>query len=136
MSASDSEVLAANDAFYAAFARKDLEAMDDIWSKHAEIACVHPGWDAIRGRDEVLASFRAILQSPGAPPIRPSRATATVIGDVAFVVCTESIDDTELVATNVFVRENGAYRLVLHQAGPIARASAERTKKTPPRVLN
>ena len=136
MSSRETEVLAANGAFYMAFARRDLAAMENVWSRHAEIACVHPGWDAIRGRNEVLESFRAILTSPNAPPIRATRATATIIGDVAFVICSESIDGAELIATNVFVREDGAYRLVLHQAGPIAKREPPKNQRKPPKVLN
>ncbi|MDC3954055.1 nuclear transport factor 2 family protein [Polyangium jinanense] len=134
MASDEAEVLAANAAFYAAFARRDLVAMDDLWARHAGVACVHPGWDVVRGRAEVMASFRAILSSPSAPAIVAKRPAATVLGDAAFVVCTESIDGNELVATNLFVREDGAFRLVLHQAGPIARREA--LKRTPPKVLN
>ncbi|MDI3282272.1 nuclear transport factor 2 family protein [Polyangium sp. 15x6] len=134
MASDEAEVLAANAAFYTAFARRDLTAMDDLWARRAGVACVHPGWDVVRGRAEVMASFRAILTSPAAPAIVATRPTATVLGDTAFVVCAESIDGNELVATNLFVREDGAFRLVLHQAGPIARREAP--KRTPPKVLN
>ncbi len=136
MALDEAEVLSANEAFYGAFARRDLSAMDDLWARHEGVACVHPGWDAVRGRAEVMATFRAILTSPTAPPIRAARATATVLGDAAFVVCAESIDGTELVATNMFVREDGFWRLVMHQAGPIARRTETPPKRTPPRVLN
>jgi hypothetical protein len=44
-----------------------------------------------------------------------------VIGDSAYVVCGESIEGAELVATNVFVREDGTWKLVHHQAGPVHR---------------
>jgi len=134
MASDEAEVLAVNAAFYGAFARRDLAAMDDLWARHAGVACVHPGWDAVRGRAEVLASFRAILTSPSAPAIFVTRPRATVLGDAAFVVCAESVDGNELVATNLFVREDGAWRLVMHQAGPIARREAP--KRTPPTVLN
>jgi hypothetical protein len=126
----ETDVLAANDAFYAVFARRDLDAMEDLWSRRAPVACIHPGWDALRGRDAVIASFRAILSNPSAPKIRCSGATAHLHGEMAFVVCSESGVGAELIATNVFVREDGAWRLVHHQAGPVARRNERETPPT------
>ena len=112
------EVLAQNQAFYDTFRRGDAVAMDELWARSSPVACIHPGWDALHGRDQVMESFRAIFRS-GAPPVRCQRPSATVLGDVAFVICAESIDGASLVATNVFVREDGAWKLVHHQAGPM-----------------
>ncbi len=124
MAAQELEVLDANSAFYAAFDRRDPDAMEGLWAEEAPVACIHPGWDVLRGRAEVLASWRAILG--GDPPrIRCTRASAHVVGDVAYVVCRERLPDAELVATNVFVRERGAWRICHHQAGPVARPADE-----------
>jgi ketosteroid isomerase-like protein len=133
-SPAEAEVLAANAEFYRAFSARDLAAMDSLWAQHAPVACVHPGWEALRGRSEVMASFRAILGSPTSPPISSGGATASVLGDTAYVLCTEAIEGDALVATNVFTREDGAWKLVHHHAGPVARRStpagpgARRTK--------
>ena len=54
----EAEVLSVNEAFYAAFSRRDFQAMEALWSSRPEIACVHPGWDALVGR-------RVIDVSPG-----------------------------------------------------------------------
>ena len=70
------------------------------------------------GRDEVLASWRRIIDGPSPPDIRCSNAVASVTGDTAFVICTEHLPDGDLVATNVFALEHGRWRLVHHQAGP------------------
>lgn len=119
MSPQELDVLEANSAFYAAFAARDLAAMEGLWAREAPVACVHPGWDALRGREEVMASWRAILA--GDPPrITCTAASAHVAGEVAFVVCHERIrGGPRLVATNVFVREGGGWRLCHHQAGPL-----------------
>ena len=50
------DVLAANEAFYDAFAAGDMEAMSAIWAKEADVTCLHPGWNPIFGRQEVLDS--------------------------------------------------------------------------------
>src|SRR5689334_19999380 len=114
------EVLDANSAFYRAFATRDLDAMDALWSRRTAVACVHPGWDALRGRDEVMDAWRAILTGAESPKVGCSHAFAQVHGDVALVVCREHVEGGQLVATNVFVREGDTWRLVHHQASPLA----------------
>ncbi len=118
------EVLEANEAFYRAFAARDVAAMEAAWARAAPVACVHPGWDALDGRDEVLASFRAILESGAAPRVRCTMAQAHLLGEVAFVTCHELVEGATLVATNLFVREEGAWRLCHHQASQLAPGQA------------
>jgi hypothetical protein len=114
------DVLEVNEAFYRAFAGRDAGAMDGLWAIGHPVACIHPGWDVLDGREAVLASWRRILGSDDAPEIACSLAEARVLGEVAIVTCHEAIGAGRLAATNVFVRERGAWRLVLHQASPIA----------------
>lgn len=132
----EAEVLSANEAFYAAFARRDVEAMESLWSSRIDLACVHPGWDALVGRREVLQSWRAILSSPEAPEVECMAAVAHVVGDVAYVVCNEVLPGAELCATNVFVREGGMWKLVHHHAGPVASRMEEPRPKAAPKILN
>ena len=135
MPSAEAEVLAANQAFYEAFARADVAAIDGLWARRAPVACVHPGWDALHGRDEVMASFRAILGN-GAPEVRCTRPSAYVLGESAYVVCGESVGGAELVATNLFVREDDAWVLVFHQAGPIHRRVERRAQAPKGGLLN
>lgn len=118
-------VLAANQAFYDAFARGDLSALEELLAERAPVACIHPGWDALLGRDEVIASWRAIITSSGAPAITCVGPSAHLLGDTAYVVCREALDGAILIATNIFVREDGAWKLCHHQAGPVSRPQAE-----------
>lgn len=116
---SDAEaVLFANEAFYRAFADRDFERMEDVWSRTAPISCLHPGWGPIHGRDQVMRSWAAILGSPDAPAIRALAPRASVLGDVALVTCFEALGQAYAVATNVFVREGSLWKMVHHQAGP------------------
>ena len=111
-------VLAANEAFYRAFAERDLEAMAGLWSKADPVFCIHPGWDALQGYDEIMASWRDILGNPGSPEVRITAARAAITGDVGLVICHEILPEGVLVATNLFVRTEGAWRLMHHHAGP------------------
>jgi ketosteroid isomerase-like protein len=125
MTADETAVLAANDAFYRAFAARDLKALDHLWARRASVACIHPGWQALRGRESVMTSWKDILENPGAPAIACVHPSASVFGDIAFVICNERIPGAELIATNVFTREDGEWRMVHHHAGGVAHPSSE-----------
>jgi hypothetical protein len=114
-------VLSANRGFYAAFRGRDPAVMDRLWANVSVVSCVHPGRNAIHGRDGVIASFRAILGSAQAPDIRVSDEVVLFLGEGAMVTCIEHIGDAELVATNVFHFEEGAWKIVHHHASPAAR---------------
>jgi ketosteroid isomerase-like protein len=110
------ELLFANEAFYQAFADGDAEAMDQLWAEDAAVACLHPGWEPLYERAHVIASWRAILQDP--PPVHCQAPRVYDYGDSAFVICWELVGDHYLIATNIFVQEDGGWRMVHHQAGP------------------
>ncbi len=118
----EDEVRAANDAFYAAFRARDFAAMSALWARRAPTLCVHPGWDVLRGRDDVLRSWQRILANPNAPAIEGSDVEVALLGEVAVVTCREGERGRAagLVATNVYVREDGAWRIAHHHAGPLA----------------
>ena len=117
-------LLRANQAFYDAFASADVEAMAELWSEQHPVACIHPGWQVLLGRDEVLASWRAILLNEG-PAVECREPRAFGQGDAGFVVCLERIGDGVLSATNCFVLEAGVWRMLHHHAGPVAQVEME-----------
>jgi ketosteroid isomerase-like protein len=119
-------VLAANLEFYRAFAARDLAAMDALWARRAPVACVHPGWTAIRDRDAIIDSWAGILSNPDAPRIACYDEQAFLYGDVALVLCEEELEGGALAASNFFVREDGVWRIAHHQAGQIARRQVQR----------
>ncbi len=113
-----SGVLRANETFYRAFAERDFETMDRLWARSVGVTCIHPGWPPLHGRDAVIESWRGILGNPASPRIRARGATAWVQGSVAYVLCQEILAEGNLIATNVFVREDGEWRIVHHHASP------------------
>lgn len=114
--------LFANDTFYTAFANRDPDAMETVWAEDTQITCLHPGWPPLAGRDTVLDSWRAILTAESAPDVEWRAPEAFLAGDTARVVCYEVVGDVTLVATNLFVKEGAAWRLVHHQSGPCPKA--------------
>jgi hypothetical protein len=119
MAGDEEAALAANQAFYEAFAGADIEAMNALWARRAAVACIHPGWGLLVGRDDVIDSWRRIF-SNAPPDIICHGARAFLLGDAAYVVCLEIMPEGVLIATNLFVREGGRWRMAHHQAGPTA----------------
>jgi ketosteroid isomerase-like protein len=112
-------VLAANLEFYRAFTMRDFEAMDRLWARKATVLCTHPGWIPIAGRSAVMASWHGILANPDAPLVMCHEDAAYLYGDIAVVLCEEELSGGHLAATNVFVKEDGQWRLVHHHSSPI-----------------
>jgi ketosteroid isomerase-like protein len=111
-------VLFVNQAFYEAFRARDMETIDQLWAREAPVACIHPGWRALTTRTEVMDSWRDILASEGVPDIACRGAQAFLAGEHAIVICYEVIGGGVLVATNIFRKEAGSWRMMHHQAGP------------------
>ena len=128
-------VLALNQAFYRAFASLDFPAMDALWAQRLPVACLHPGWTLLRGREAVMRSWRELLTGTQPPSIHPRNEHVHLLGDTVLVLCEEVLPGTVCAASNLFAREDGAWRLVHHQAGPLAPA-AERAPPPAARRLH
>lgn len=114
------EILAANNAFYKAFADRDIAAMEALWAKNHPVSCVHPGWPPLMGRDAVMASWRDVLSASEPMEIRVQDIGVQGFGDTALVLCGEILNGrAALSAANLFVREDGKWRLAFHQSGQI-----------------
>ncbi|MFN7194869.1 MAG: nuclear transport factor 2 family protein [bacterium] len=127
------QVLFANEAFYRAYGDRDIAALDALWARGEPVLCIHPGWPPILGRAAVMASWTRILANPQAPRVACVAPQAFVAGDQALVVCHEAVAGQALVATNLFRRESGAWRLFHHQAGPAPGLPAPDASAPPPR---
>jgi ketosteroid isomerase-like protein len=119
---SENEVLAANARFYRAFSEGDLASMNALWAEHAPVACLHPGQPLLLGRDAVLRAWRDILEHQPGLELSGQEPRVQLFGDTAIVYCYEAASDqpAHLAATNVFVLEGPAWRMVHHHAGPLA----------------
>ena len=117
------DVLAANAAFYDAFEQRSMEAMRHVWDHSERVVCVHPGWPILRGWPDVEESWRRILEGPGRNQFIVTNDAAVVTGDVAWVTFDENLVDRTttgtIAATNLFVRIDGRWKLVLHHGSPV-----------------
>ena len=112
-------VRAANLDFYRAFTMGDVPGMDRIWARKAMVLCTHPGWLPLSGRAAVMESWRNILANPEAPAVMCHDDEAFLYGEIALVLCEEELSGGHLAATNVFIKEDGDWRLMHHHASPI-----------------
>jgi len=115
----ESTLLAANAAYYDAFARCDLDAMAALWADDG-VSCVHPGWPPILGRERVLTSYKQIFANPHQEPVRHRCENFLLGEDGGRVFCMETVGETALAATNWFRRIDSRWRLTHHQASLLA----------------
>jgi ketosteroid isomerase-like protein len=131
----EAAILAANAAYYRAFATADFAAMSRLWADH-NVSCIHPGWPALIGRQAILESYGQLLRNPNQERIEPRNETVMVSGDDARVLCVEFVGGTALATTNLFKRVDGAWRMSHHQASPIAALVEESISRPSSQRLN
>lgn len=117
--------LFANEAFYLAFTRKDPEAMDTLWARTQSLVCVHPGWALLTSRRDIMDSWRRILANPDQPGMDFHDPKPHLHGAMILVTCYEQLPGSICLATNGFVEEDGALRMVLHHSGMCAQPPAD-----------
>lgn len=112
-------VLAANRAFYDAFNERDVEAMAQLWSQSDDVVCIHPHRAVISGHREVMRSWRAILTNPDQPRIVFATETPRIIGEIGIVAGREVVAGVPIVATNLYRREAGIWKIIHHHGSPV-----------------
>ncbi len=120
----------ANIRFYQAFAHADLVAMEGLWAARLPVACLHPGAPPLIDRSSVLNSWRQIFQHghPGEIQFLPQQVQ--LVGGVGIVCGLELLPGGQTACTNLFAEEEGAWRMILHQAGPLIPRDENR-RRTP-----
>ncbi|UCD11849.1 MAG: nuclear transport factor 2 family protein [Nitrospinaceae bacterium] len=125
------EVKEANERFYRAFNERDLELMDRVWHRDGEdgveVVCIHPGWEPLRGFEAIQKSWSNIFKNSENMNIRISHLGIGVSGELAWVHCRENlfviqptgVQTSYVHATNLFRREDRAWKMILHHASSI-----------------
>lgn len=122
---------AANAAFYRAFAQADFGAMSRLWAEGLAVSCCHPGAAPILGRGDILDSWRQIFLHGQPSEIAFLPQQMTVIGGIGIACGLERFGNGQIACTNLFAEENGAWRMIHHQGGPIL-GSAQRPPQRRP----
>ncbi len=118
MSNDQQELIEVNQAFYSAFASGNFSDLSEVWAKKYPISVIHPGGGSFNGYEAVMDSWKSILENASVNDIVCINPDVHIIGDCAYILCHERISGVQLIATNVFVREENTWRMVHHHAAP------------------
>ena len=121
------EVEEANARFYRVFETLDLRQMEEIWAHGDHVRCVHPGWGLLVGWEAVRDSWEAIFKNSEEMRFSITDVNVYVEGAFGWVTCTENIlseargkiSVTSVLATNIFERSAGEWRMIHHHASHI-----------------
>jgi ketosteroid isomerase-like protein len=138
----------AENAFYEALERCDLDGMMAVWSEDDEIVCVHPGGARLTGQDEVRESWARLF---AAGP----RARVTIDRQVAIsgmMLAVHSVFENftlpkegrapaaaqplPIIATNVYLRTAAGWRMIVHHASPAPVQPQDAPREAGPKILH
>ena len=136
----------AENAFYEALERCDLDGMMAVWAEDEEIVCVHPAGARLTGQDQVRESWAKLFAAGPRARLRIEQQVAIsgMMLAVHSVFETFSIQGQKaeaqplpIVATNVYLRTAAGWRMIVHHASPApGQAPAAEAREAPPKVLH
>ena len=117
----------AEQAFYEAIGRGDLDALMSVWADDEEIVCIHPTGQRLRGPLAIRDSWRSIFASNSRLTVHIKRSVCWkgLLIAVHSVVETLYLGDEPtphgpMLSTNVFQRGANGWRLLSHHASAAA----------------
>jgi uncharacterized protein (TIGR02246 family) len=134
----------AENAFYEALERADLEGMMAVWAEDEEIICVHPTGPRLSGQDQVRESWAKIFAGGAGPRVHITHQVAVTGMMIAvhsvhenFTVEVEARAQVPVVATNVYLRTAAGWRMIVHHASPApVQAEPAQPREAPPKFLH
>lgn len=125
---------AAEEAFYRAMQKADVQLMMAVWAEDDNISCVHPGGQRHDGRAAVRASFEQVLGAAPGMQFRLSDVSQFYDQNLAVRVLhehirlgTDSHYQPPVVATNIYRLTDNGWRMVLHHASATRAAAPQAT---------
>jgi len=109
----------AEEWFYHSFASCSVQDMDKVWGD-GNVVCIHPGANALVGRESVMHSWAKIFVAGEPPEINYEVVCATESGDLAVHVVEERLGQSgiqsgvKVMATNVYARSADGWHMVEH----------------------
>ena len=133
-------------AFYEALTKADLDAMMAAWADDDDIYCVHPNGARLSGVERVRESWRQIFASGQTLrfQLREQQQVQGMMLSVHSVyeyitVAGEPRPRAPVIATNVYLRTERGWRMVVHHASPApatASAEPEPRRAASPKILH
>jgi len=134
----------AENAFYEALERGDLEGMMAVWAEDEEIICVHPGGPRLSGPDEVRSSWARIFSAGAGPRVHITQQVAVTAMMIAVLSVHENFSiegdaraQVPVIATNVYLRTAAGWRMIVHHASPApVQPPPTQPQEAPPKFLH
>jgi ketosteroid isomerase-like protein len=133
----------AENAFYEALERSNLEGMMAVWAEDEDIVCVHPGGPRLTGQDEVRESWARIFKGGGRTRVQITHQVAISAMMLAvhsvhenFHLEGEAQPRAPILATNVYLRTAAGWRMIVHHASPAPAQPAAPAREGPPKILH
>ena len=136
----------AENAFYEALERGDLESMMAVWAEDEEIVCVHPAGGRLSGQDQVRESWAKIFA--GGPRARLRIEQQVAISGMMLAVHSvfenftipgeprAEAQPVPVIATNVYLRTAAGWRMIVHHASPAPAQPQAAPQDTGPKILH
>ena len=109
----------AEDAFYEAIGRGDIDAIMQVWSDEEEIVCIHPTGQRMTGSTAIRESWQTIFSTNANLTVHAQRVICWQSAIIAVHSVTEVLfvgDDPTphgpVLSTNVFQRSANGWRLI------------------------
>ena len=122
----------AEEAFYEAIGRGDLEALMNVWADDEEIVCIHPTGIRLSGSAAIRESWRGIFANNPKLTVTIRRSVLWKGGLMAVHSVFETLYLGEqptphgpMLSTNVFQRGAKGWRLLSHHTSAGAEADPE-----------
>ncbi len=116
---------AAEEAFYRALQKSDLDLMMAVWDEDENISCVHPGGQRLEGHAAVRQSWELIFAHAAGMVIHLSDESRYDDQNLTVHVVHEHIrlgkegqPQPPVIATNVYRLTDSGWHMVLHHASP------------------
>jgi len=135
MTQDEKEVAKANESFYSAFESLNVQQMESVWAKDAEIQCGHPGWRILRGWKPVMESWQRIFENTPQIRFMLTDVSIEVRGEVAWVTLYENLNSSlegqnvaaMILTTNIFRKGPDGWRMIHHHGSSVAQPPQDQT---------
>jgi uncharacterized protein (TIGR02246 family) len=132
----------AENAFYEAFERGDLEGMMAVWAEDEDIICVHPGGARLCGQDQVRESWAGIFAGAARARVQIAEQVAVT----GMMIAVHSVHErfvvegnpssVPILATNVYLRTAAGWRMIVHHASPVPARPEMAAPEASPKLLH
>jgi len=135
MTPDEKEVAKANESFYSAFESLNVQQMESVWAKDADIQCGHPGWRILRGWKPVMESWQHIFENTPQIRFMLTDVAIEVRGELALVTLYENLNSSlegenvaaMILTTNIFRKGPDGWRMIHHHGSSVAQPPQDQT---------